>query len=90
MFGIGLGEIIIILLVIFFISPKEIPKFLKKLGQFFAAFNKIKDELLQINNEVKDIISEEVHDITENSIDDKSEVYKNLKALGKKKKREHH
>ncbi len=83
MFGIGIGEIIIVLLIIFFLSPKEIPKFLRKAGQFIKAFNKIKDEVLQINDEVKDIINKESDDFLKEAGKEKKEVEENLAELNK-------
>ena len=45
MFGIGFGELILILFLLFIISPKDIPKLLNKLGHFLKELNTIKDEI---------------------------------------------
>jgi|GEM_PF-2435199 len=58
MFGLGIGELLLIVFVIFLISPKEIPKVMKKIGDFFASLNSIKDEIMDINEDVKDIIND--------------------------------
>jgi Sec-independent protein translocase protein TatA len=57
-FGIGLGEILLILLAVFLISPKEIPVFLRKIGQFFNELDKLKREMLSMKGELDEIISE--------------------------------
>ena len=57
MFGIGLGEILLIILIIFIISPKDLPKAMKKLAQFFNVINKLKDEIANLDDNVKDIIN---------------------------------
>lgn len=59
MFGIGLGEILIIILIIFIISPKDLPKAMKKLAQFFNVINKLKDEIANLDDNVKDIINDD-------------------------------
>ena len=58
MFGIGLGEILIILLIIFIISPKDLPKTIKKIAQIFNGLSKIRENISEINEDVSDIINE--------------------------------
>jgi len=58
MFGIGIGEIILIMLIIFLISPKELPKVMKKIGQFFRELNRLKQEVMQLKKDVGDIVEE--------------------------------
>lgn len=58
MFGIGLGEIILVMLIIFLISPKELPKVMKKLGQFFGELNRLKREVMQLRKDVGDIVED--------------------------------
>ncbi len=53
MFGIGPGEVLIVLLIIFLISPKDIPEVMKKLGEFFSELDKIKKELAEIKEAAK-------------------------------------
>jgi Sec-independent protein translocase protein TatA len=55
MFGIGLGELVLIMLIVFLISPKELPKVMRKVGQFFNELNKIKSELLQVRKDLEEI-----------------------------------
>ena len=46
MFGIGLGELVIILLAILvFINPKKFPEIIRKLGKFIGELKNVKDEL---------------------------------------------
>ena len=45
MFGIGLGELLLILFLLFLVSPKDIPKLLKKAGRLLRELNTIKDEI---------------------------------------------
>ena len=58
MFGIGIGEIILIMLIIFLISPKELPLVMKKIGQFFRELNRLKQEVMQLKKDVGDIVEE--------------------------------
>ena len=58
MFGIGIGEIIVILLVIFLVSPRDLPKVMKKAGQFFGELARIKQELYNIKDDVNKIVRE--------------------------------
>ena len=77
MFGLGLGEIILIFLIIFLICPKDIPKALRKLGEIFATIEKLKENVFDINKDIQDIITD----------DDKTgfDIEKNV--LNKKKKK---
>jgi len=67
MFGIGFGEIIVILLVVFLVAPREIPKVVKKIALFFHELDRIKENIINLNDEVKDIINEEIDDIKNHS-----------------------
>jgi Sec-independent protein translocase protein TatA len=58
MFGIGFGEILIVILIIFLISPKDVPRVLKKVGQFFGELERVKRDLLQMKKDVEDIAKE--------------------------------
>jgi len=56
MFGIGLTEILVILILIFvLINPKDLPKIAKKLGDLYRRFLDVRD---RINKEVKDVEKE--------------------------------
>jgi len=57
-FGIGFGEILIVILIVFLISPKELPKLMRKIGQFFGELNRLKREVLQLKQDVEDIVGE--------------------------------
>lgn len=58
MFGIGLGEILLVLLVVFFISPKELPRFMRKVGELLGVVEKVRKEVFAIKENVKEIIDE--------------------------------
>jgi Sec-independent protein translocase protein TatA len=58
MFGIGLGEIILILLIVFLIAPKEIPKILRRIAQLFTGLENLRRELSDVEEEVKDAARE--------------------------------
>ena len=46
MFGIGLGEIFLVMFIIFMISPRDLPKVMRKIGEFFRELDRIKKDLL--------------------------------------------
>lgn len=52
MFGLGIGEILLILLLIFILSPKDIPRFFRKLGQAWGALDKLRGQIAEIGREV--------------------------------------
>jgi Sec-independent protein translocase protein TatA len=56
MFDIGFGEILLIILLVFLFCPKDIPKILRKIGQFLAGLDKIKDEIFDIKKDLTDTI----------------------------------
>jgi Sec-independent protein translocase protein TatA len=58
MFGIGIGEILLILFIVFIISPKDIPKLMRKIGQFFGAIDKLRGEIADIEKEVREVAAE--------------------------------
>jgi TatA/E family protein of Tat protein translocase len=62
MFGLGAGEILIILaFALIFIGPKKLPELARNLGKSIREFQKAKDELLtQVNHETNS--SDEGHD----------------------------
>jgi Sec-independent protein translocase protein TatA len=66
MFGIGLGEIFLIMFIIFMISPKDLPKVMRKIGEFFRELDRIKKDLTKIRDDIEEITSE-IH-IDEKSI----------------------
>jgi len=45
MFGIGLGEILLIVVVIFLVSPKDLPRAMRKLGQLVRAVGRFREEM---------------------------------------------
>lgn len=51
MFSLGLSEILIILLVmIVFIKPEELPEFFRKAGRLFGELNRMKNEFKNMAN----------------------------------------
>ena len=60
MFGIGLSEVILIFLVIVvFIRPDDLPKFLRTAGRYYGKAKKLYKELIQ----VKDKIVKEMNEV---------------------------
>jgi Sec-independent protein translocase protein TatA len=57
MFDIGFGEILLVILIVFLICPKDIPVILKKIGQFLAGLQKIKDEIFDIKNDLTETVT---------------------------------
>ena len=84
MFGLGLGEILIIFFLIFIISPKDIPKFLRKLGQFFKTLDNIKDEIIDMKNDIHDTLKTEEAEKINKEIKKTNSIY-NLTKKKKKK-----
>ena len=58
MFGIGLGEIIIIIFVAFLINPREIPKMMRKMANFFSALRQMKEELMEMQDDVEEVLKD--------------------------------
>ena len=59
MFGIGLSEIILIFLVIIvFIRPDDLPKFLRSAGRFYGKAKKLYNELTQVKDKMLKEIDE--------------------------------
>jgi Sec-independent protein translocase protein TatA len=58
MFGIGLEELLLFLLIVFLISPKDIPKVMKKIGSFLNELNRLKQEVLDLRKDIEDIARE--------------------------------
>lgn len=63
MFGIGLGEIILILIIIFLICPKDLPKMLKKAALFISNLEKMKNKIFDIKNDFENSIKDELKEI---------------------------
>lgn len=51
MLRLGLGEILLVLLVLFVVAPLQIPQVFRKLGEYFAALKKMKDSLRSLGEE---------------------------------------
>ncbi len=62
MFGVGIGEIAVILLVVFLVSPKDLPKAMRKLAQLGEALSGVKRELADLEREVRDATDYEKKD----------------------------
>ena len=53
MFGIGFGEILIVLLIaIVFIRPEDLPKFLRSAGRLYGQIKRMYNELLQTKDKI--------------------------------------
>ena len=56
MFRLGLGEIFLILIVIFVVAPLDIPKMFRKIGQYLSVLRRMKNDLGNIGQEdIKEI-----------------------------------
>jgi len=53
--GVGLGEILLIVLVTFLVAPKEIPAVLRKLGRFLGMLGTLRDDLMDAGRDVEGI-----------------------------------
>ncbi len=58
MFGLGLGEILLVILVAFLVSPRDLPRVMRKIGEFFGAVQKIKREFSDTRNDIQSIFDE--------------------------------
>ena len=83
MFDFGFGEILLVLLIVFLICPKDIPKILRKIGQFLAGLEKLKDEIFDIKKDITD----SVKDVKADTLDDFKILNKNKKGNKNLKKR---
>jgi len=83
MFGLGIGEILIILFLIFLIAPKDIPKILRKLGKLFNEVNKIKEDLIDMKNEIQENIKDEEL----KNLKDEADLSKDIYSLDKRSKK---
>lgn len=63
MFGLGIGEIILIVLITFLVAPKDIPKIIKKVAIFLRDLNKIKENISEISEDIEDIVKKEIEKI---------------------------
>jgi Sec-independent protein translocase protein TatA len=57
MFGIGLGEILLIMFIIFMISPRDLPRVMRKAGEFFRELDRIKKDLTKIRDDMDELTS---------------------------------
>ncbi len=48
------GEILLILILIFFICPQDIPKILRKIGKWMATLNKFQEQARGLRNELEE------------------------------------
>lgn len=55
MFGIGWGELVIIVLIMFLVAPKEIPKIMTKLARLVAGLRRMQSELQEAGREMKEL-----------------------------------
>lgn len=75
MFGLGAGEVLIILLMgIVFIGPKKLPELAQNIGKMLREFQKTKDSVMESLQNVDDGASPEDDDkIAKVSVEDKTE-----------------
>lgn len=67
MFGLGFGELLVILvLALIFIGPKKIPELARSLGKGIREFQKAKDDLMhEINHPLDDHTEDNTRSVTE-------------------------
>lgn len=56
MFGIGLGEIALALIVVFLIAPRELPRVLRGLGRYLGAAERIQKQWRQVERDVRGLV----------------------------------
>ena len=62
MFGIGAGEILIVLLIaIVFIRPDDLPKFLRSAGRLYGQIKKMYNEVIKTKDKIIKEIDEETN-----------------------------
>ena len=88
MFGLGFGEIIVILfLALIFIGPKKLPQLARGLGRGLREFQKAKGELLTEMNRVEEPVKEAVEStrltLRKTESDIKETVEENIAAVMK-------
>ena len=60
MFGIGFGEILIVLLIaIIFVRPEDLPKLLRSAGRLYGQLKKLYNEAMQAKDKIIKEIDEE-------------------------------
>jgi len=61
MFGIGFGEILVVLIIaIVFIRPEDLPKFLRSAGRLYGQMKKMYKEVIQAKDKIIKEIDEDV------------------------------
>ena len=58
MFGVGFGELFLVLLIVFFLSPKDLPKVMRHIGRFIGTTERIRNELFTKKKDVEEMVSE--------------------------------
>lgn len=53
MFNIGLGEIVLIIFIAFLVSPKDLPKVMRYVGNFIKTINDLKNSFLNVTDEIR-------------------------------------
>lgn len=91
MFGLGFWEIVVIFVVlIIFIDPKEIPIMLRKIGRFYGEilnFNKDVNKMLKdIETDIKEPLSIDELSITDKDNKKETNLVKEKKSINKRKK----
>ena len=74
MFGIGFGEILIVLIVIIiFVRPDDLPKFLYSAGRFYGKVKKMYKEIMEVKDSIIDEVDKALPELTD------SEEIENIK-----------
>jgi Sec-independent protein translocase protein TatA len=66
MFGIGLGEVALALLVVFLIAPKELPRAMRTVGRYAGTLERLRRDWCDVQQDVRDIaVQAEDYEVTE-------------------------
>jgi len=75
MFGIGFGEIVLVLLVaIVFIRPEDLPKFLSRAGRLYGQLKRLYNELINAKEKIMKEIDKDILEDNLNSKQEKNET----------------
>lgn len=59
MFGIGIGELLVIVLVIVLLAPRQIPGVMRRIARFYRTVDKFKHEMEKVSTEIRELADEE-------------------------------
>jgi len=87
MFGIGLGEILLILFVAFLINPRELPALMRRISKFINYMRSMKEYFMEIEDNVGEILKEGKLDTESFKEDIPEEFWKKERIADREKRR---